>query len=261
MVYCFYCANEVKRVDVLGFPTQVEVWGTGPKLLFIHGWGARTSLYRPLLDHLAQRYTVAAFDMPGVGDTPEPDRPWTLADYLAFVRDILRQLDWQEVTLVGHSHGGRVIVGLLADKELQLICRKAVILAGACLRNKRGLRYYAKVYSFKAGKLLLKPFPKLLERYRQRRGSADYKAASPIMRGTLSNLVAVDQRKLLPTINTSILLIWGDKDDAAPLWIGQTMEKLLPDAGLVVLPNGGHFAVLEQWNRVAPVLDVFLNGR
>ncbi len=248
-------------MDVLGFPTQNEVWGSGPNLLFLHGWGAPYALYRPMLDHLAKRYTVAAFNMPGVGETPEPQRPWQLDDYLGFTREVLAQLGWREAVIVCHSHGGRVAVGLLAADDCPIVCRKLVVLAGACLRNKRGLKYYLKVYSFKTAKLALKPFPKLLEKYRQSKGSADYKASSPVMRGTLSRLVAVDQTKLLPRVKASTLLIWGDKDDAAPLWIGQKMEKLMPDAGLVTLAGAGHFAVLEQWGRCGAILDSFLNGR
>ena len=247
-----------RRLDIMGLSVGYEVAGTGPNLLFLHGWGASYQLYRPLLDHLAARYTVAAIDMPGVGDTQQPDRPWALQNYIEFISAFLKQLDWDNFCLVGHSHGGRVLTAMLAQENRSFQCPKAVVLAGACLRNKRGLRYYSRVYAYKIGKTVLKPFPEALERYRQKKGSADYKAASPVMRGTLSNLVAIDQSRLLPLISTPTLLIWGDRDTATPLWIGQKMEKLMPDAGLVVVKGAGHYAVLEQWGYCKRVLDSFL---
>jgi pimeloyl-ACP methyl ester carboxylesterase len=240
--------------------SRYEVQGAGPNLLFLHGWGASYQVYKPLLDHLANRYTVAALDMPGAGGTPEPERPWELEDYIRFIRAFLSRLGWREAVLAGHSHGGRVIIGLLSEDNPDFHCPKAVIMAGACLRKKRGPRYYTKVYTYKAAKAVLSPFPAALEKYRQKKGSADYRAASPVMRGTLSNLVAVDQSKLLPKIKTPTLLLWGDSDTATPLWIGRKMERLMPDAGLVTMP-GSHYAVMEQLPYAKRILDSFLNGR
>ena len=78
------------------------------------------------------------------------------------------------------------------------------------------------------------------------------------MRRTLSLSVNEDLSHLLPGIKASSLLIWGDQDTATPLSDGKKMEKLIPDAGLVVLKDAGHFAFAQRWGQCRLVLDSFL---
>ena len=101
-------------------------------------------------------------------------------------------------------------------------------------------------------------FPNALENLRNKHGSADYKAASPMMRQVLVNTVNEDLSALLPKCTPETLLIWGRNDDAAPLCDGERMEKEMPDAGLVTLDNAGHFAFIEQQFIFLRVLSSFL---
>lgn len=54
------------------------------------------------------------------------------------------------------------------------------------------------------------------------------------------------------------LLIWGEHDDATPLWMGKRMEEEIKDAGLVVFENDGHYAYWNQLNRFHAIVNVFL---
>ena len=80
------------------------------------------------------------------------------------------------------------------------------------------------------------------------------------MRKTFVRLVNTDLTDDLPRIRASTLLVWGDRDTETPLWMGQTMEKGIPDAGLVVLEGGTHFAYLEQPDRFCRIVKQFLLG-
>ena len=64
--------------------------------------------------------------------------------------------------------------------------------------------------------------------------------------------------QLLPNIKASSLLIWGTLDTATPLSDALTMEKLIPDAGLVKVEGGSHYAFLEAPEFVARVVKSFL---
>ena len=64
----------------------------------------------------------------------------------------------------------------------------------------------------------------------------------------------------MPASGRSTLLIWGSADTETPLWMGQAMEKEIPDAGLVVLEGGTHFAFLEQWQRFVLIVKQFFLG-
>jgi pimeloyl-ACP methyl ester carboxylesterase len=90
-------------------------------------------------------------------------------------------------------------------------------------------------------------------------GSSDYRVLSPGMRQTFNLLVARDLEPELKRIQSPTLLIWGDRDTATPLWMGQAMEKAIPDAGLVVFEGAGHFAYLDQYARFRAVVEKFLN--
>ena len=56
------------------------------------------------------------------------------------------------------------------------------------------------------------------------------------------------------------LLIWGGNDTETPLWMGQQMEKAIPDAGLVVFDGRSHFAFLEEAQRFQVIVTTFLFG-
>jgi len=62
----------------------------------------------------------------------------------------------------------------------------------------------------------------------------------------------------LSKISASTLLIWGRNDTATPVEDGKLMEKLIPDAGLVVFENCGHYSFLDDPHRFYTIVDHFL---
>jgi len=63
----------------------------------------------------------------------------------------------------------------------------------------------------------------------------DYNALDEQMRKTFVKIVSQDLQPLLPIVSVPTLLVWGDQDTETPLWMGQTMAKEIPDAGLAIL--------------------------
>ncbi len=226
-----------------------------PVVLFLHGWGAPAETYRLMLDHLATYCRVIAPDLPGFGGSAEPEEPWCVDDYVDWTVDFAAALGLTEVVLMNHSFGGRISIKLLAERCVPFTVKKAVFMDAAGIRPKRTAKYYFKVYSYKAMKKL---FPALAQKRQGKAGSADYRNASPMMRQTMVRCINEDLTHLLSKIQVSTLLIWGAADTATPLSDGQTMEKLIPDAGLVVLEGAGHFAFAQQWGLCSRVLDSFL---
>lgn len=78
------------------------------------------------------------------------------------------------------------------------------------------------MYSFKAAKAFFRLpgvrrlFPDAVEKARAKRGSADYRSASPLMRQVMNQAVNEDLTPLLPGVAAPTLLIWGEKDTATP---------------------------------------------
>ncbi len=226
-----------------------------PVVLFLHGWGAPAETYRLMLDHLATYCRVVAPDLPGFGGSAEPEEPWCVDDYVTWTEAFVAALGLTDVVLMNHSFGGRISIKLLAKRPLPFGVKKAVFMDAAGIRPKRTMKYYYKVYSYK---LMKKLAPGLAKKRQGKVGSADYRNASPLMRQTMVKCINEDLTHLLKENPVSTLLVWGSADTATPLSDGQKMERLIPDAGLVVLEGAGHFAFAQQWGLCSRVLDSFL---
>jgi pimeloyl-ACP methyl ester carboxylesterase len=64
----------------------------------------------------------------------------------------------------------------------------------------------------------------------------------------------------MPKIKASALLVWGENDTATPLSDAKTMEKLIPDAGLVSFAGCGHYSFLDNPVGFSAVLKEFFKN-
>ena len=236
-----------------------EEKGEGELIVLLHGWGSNIKLFANLIDLLSKKYKVVAMDMPGFGESHEPPSAWCVDDYADFVIEFLKAYNTDKVMLLGHSFGGRVIIKLNSRENLPFEISKVILVDSAGIlppkSNKKSLRtrWYKFCRTILSTGIMQKIAPEALEKLRVKYGSADYVAASPLMRQVLVKTVNEDLEPLLPNIKCSTLLVWGVNDTATPLSDGEKMEKLIPDAGLVKLENAGHYSFLEQqytFNRV-----------
>lgn len=238
--------------------------GSGRAVLFLHGWGSDFLAFRPFIDRTAEYCRVCAVDLPGFGQSEEPPVAWGIDEYADFVLAFLAELKLDEAILVGHSFGGRIAIKLAARKGLPVRIPKIVLVDSAGIRPARTLKQRLRALLYRAGRqiLTLKPiqnqYPDLLEKWKMKRGSADYRNATPRMRGCLVKAVNEDLTPCLALISCPTLLIWGENDCDTPVGHARIMERLIPDAGLVVLKNAGHYPFLDQSYAFGRILDSFL---
>lgn len=253
-------------IDIDGIKVNYFEQGAGETIIFLHGWGVGFETYSILLHFLANNYHIFALDMPGFGQTAEPINPWSVDDYVDFIIKFIKKKKISKTVLIGHSFGCRIIIKLLNRINIDLTVEKIIIIDGAGIRPKRGINYYIKVYSYKILKKILSIrmfkvlFPNVIKKYQKKVGSADYLNSSDIMKATLIKVVNEDLTSLLPKLKASSLLIWGENDDATPLSDGQKMEKLIPDAGLVIVKYAGHYSLFEGWVQCRSAIDYFLKN-
>ena len=252
-------------IDINGIKTNYIKEGDGEAVMLLHGWGSNIKLFNGIIKLLSKKYTVYALDMPGFGESDEPKEAWNVDNYVDFVLDFLKKMNISSAHLLGHSFGGRVIIKMVTRKPVGFKPLKLMLVDSAGIKPKKSLKQKAKirVYKISKGFFSLKPmkklFPDAIENMRKKNGSADYNAASPIMRACLVKVVNEDLTHLLSQIKQSTLLIWGDKDTATPLSDAQLMEKLIPDAGLVVVKGSGHYSFIEQPVFVHRVIASYMN--
>ena len=149
----------------------------------------------------------------------------------------MEQLDLRHVTIVAHSFGGRVALWLAA-KEPQLIRRLVLTGAAGLSRDKtpeeeaEALRYKKlqdRLSKLKSVPLLGRGVESVQRTLRDRRSSQDYRDADEDVKPSFVKIVGLNLRPILPEVGQPALLVWGDQDDATPLWMGQAMEKEMKD--------------------------------
>lgn len=251
-----------KFVDLdCGARVKYELSGNGPDMILLHGWGCQSSTLASIEQIASERHTVYNIDFPGFGKSPEPAAVWGVEDYTRMLEQFVKALNINRPILLGHSFGGRVSILYSSRNDVDRI----ILVDAAGVKPRRTLKYYLRVYSFKAGKRLARIFlgkqkaSQAVERMRSKRASADYAAASPRMRAILSKVVNEDLRRYMPKIKAPALLIWGENDTATPMRDARIMEKLIPDAGLVSFPGCGHYSFLDNPFQFAAVLRSFIN--
>jgi pimeloyl-ACP methyl ester carboxylesterase len=206
------------------------------RVLALHGWGRSGADFDAALAGL----DAVALDLPGFGATPEPVAAWGSAEYAAAVERALPEIG-PRVVVVGHSFGGRVAVQLAAAAP-ELVA--GLVLTGVPLYRRQGSgRSVSPVYRLvRALHGLGLVGDARMERLRQRYGSADYRAASPMMRAVLVRAVNEEYGEVLGRIRCPVRLVWGASDDAAPTEVAQRAAERLAERGhLTVLDGQGHF--------------------
>ena len=241
---------------------------TRTPLVLVNGIGASLELLQPFVDALDSSIEVIRFDVPGVGGSPLPRRPYRLSTLARLLARLLDQLGYLTVDVLGVSWGG----GLAQQFALchRDRCRRLVLAATG------------------TGMLMLPGRPRVLARmvtprryldpaYAERIAAdlyggtmrSDPSRARALLhgrtrvgppRGYLYQLAAGagwSSLPLLPWIRQSTLLLAGDDDPIIPLVNARIMRRLLPDAELHVY-HGGHLGLLTEAAELAPVVDRFL---
>ncbi|MDE6322521.1 MAG: alpha/beta hydrolase [Paramuribaculum sp.] len=228
----------------------------------MHGWGCEGSTLASVARIAEKHGKVYNVDFPGFGKSPEPPAVWGVEDYTRLIENFVAKLRLENPVLLGHSFGGRV--GILYASRNRV--GKLILVDAAGVKPKRSLKYYIKVYGFKASRRLTtmllgkEKAEAVIEERRRRNASADYAAASPMMRAVLSKVVNEDLRSVMPSVKAPTLLVWGENDTATPMRDARIMERLIPDSGLVSFPGCGHYSFLDNPVQFAAVLNSFLGS-
>ena len=253
--------------QVNGTEVCYRITGEGKdKVLLLHGWGCDKKMMQPVAEALQADHRTLVIDFPGHGESGRPPEPWGVPEYAACVKALLKRLSFLHCSVVAHSFGARVAAWLEAEEPG--FFNRIVFTGGAGIRPTPSEESKARAARYKKLKGYcdnVKKIPLLgiaaerwEEKLRQKYGSRDYNALDAEMRKTFVKVVNQDLTDLYSRFRASTLLIWGDADTETPLWMAKEMEKRIPDAGLVILEGGTHFAYLEQLARFNVIVCQFL---
>jgi pimeloyl-ACP methyl ester carboxylesterase len=259
--------------------------GTGPDVLFVHGWPVSSATFRKLLPHLADHVTCHLIDLPGAGASRfAPGTPLSLDNHIASVKRVIDALGLTDVAVVGHDSGGMIArhavagdsrvraVGLIDTEQTpglnwkfrSFIAGRKVPGFGAALSfvaSKPSLRRNRLVLgdAFVDRSLLDGDFDEFF--LRPIYTSPSYRSA------TMQLLKSFDfaHVKALPElhrrIQAPVLLVWGEHDKFFPLKWAKEMAATFPNTRLEVIPGAGLFSHEERPAEVAAALLPALTAR
>ena len=229
-----------------------ETFGDGPpQVLALHGWGRRGSDFAPSL----AGFDALAVDLPGFGATPAPADALGAEGFARLVAPVLAAFPAPPV-VIGHSFGGRIAVCLAATHPERI--GSLIITGSPLLRLGPGkkpsigyqmLRFLNRAHMVSDDRM---------EEIRRSRGSADYRAASGVMREILVKVVNEGYEPQLQELRSRVLLLWGENDNEVPVAVAEAALRIIRQAGgtaeLEVLPGVGHFVPTQAPEAIARVL-------
>jgi magnesium chelatase accessory protein len=267
-------------VDANGLRMHVQLAGSGPALLLLHGTGASSHSWRGLLPLLAERFTIVAPDLPGHGFTADPGmNGLSLNGMSATLRALLDALGLEPEYGVGHSAGAAILIRMAIDGQLSL--RRIVSLNGALLPFGGSIGQF---FAPTARMIAMWPFASQMFAWRTR----DPKVIADLLRQTGSKLDAEGVRlyrvlagnaehvqaalgmmanwdlprleRDMTRLDTPVTLVAALRDEMVRPAIAEGAMALLPCAEMIRLPGLGHLAHEEDPARLADVIRTAISA-
>jgi pimeloyl-ACP methyl ester carboxylesterase len=234
----------------------------GPTIVFVHGSGDSSRIWRQVISFLPE-FNCVALDLPGHGahiESPGP-QSMSVADYALDVSTQLEQRALSGICLAGHSLGGAIAL-YMAVHFASLVGSLALIGTGARLRVAPQLLQMASSDPQRAtGQLAEMGVASgdsggAAEDY-QREDRAPL-AGPGILYRDLAACDAFDMMADLNRIHQPAIIITGEQDRMTPPKYALYLRDHLTNSTLAMIPNAGHFVPYEQPKAVANALANWL---
>jgi len=271
-------------VDVGAGEVAVRTIGTGPDVLFVHGWPVSGATYRQLLPHLVDHVTCHVIDLPSAGSSRfDASTPLSIDRHIQSVRAVVNQLELDAVALVGQDSGGMLARhAMVGDPRLRAMglinteppapgWRFTSFVATGKLPG------FAPAFGWVSGKRRLRRNKFLLgDAFADASlldGEFDEFFLRPLHDSAMHRNAAVQLLKSFDMkrhvnvltdvhakIDVPVQLVWGDQDPFFPIDRARSMANEFPNARIEVIPGAGVFSHEEAPAAVAKALLPALTG-
>ena len=251
--------------------------GTGAPVVLLHTVRTQAEHFRRLIPLLADRYTVYALDLPGMGHSEiVPGASYDEPAMRAGVERLLTELDLHDVTLLGESMGAVLALTTAADlpeRVRRVVAVNAYDFAGGIARSSLLARVVVSgVLAPGVGPVIAGVEPKPAMRAILQGGLGDksalredyldellqvgkrpgYPSVARAVYQALPSLIAARSR--YPEVKAPVHLVYGEKDWSRPS-DREADRRLLPAADFTQVPRAGHFIALERPDVLADLLN------
>ena len=252
-------------------PLHVEIRGTGPDLVLLHGWALHGGMWGPWLDELGRRARLHLIDLPGHGRSAWPAGASTLRDLARAVSPHVPN----GAAVLGWSLGGMVALELARSRPGDLAALVLIATTPCFLARDdwpTGMNPGV-LDGFAAG--LAGDYRRTLTNFLALQTWGDENASQALrsLRANLDShgepdpqaltaglgiLRTADLRDALAAITVPTLVIAGEHDRITPVAAGRELASRLPSARFVEVPKAGHAPFLSHPETVRREVEKFL---
>lgn len=261
----------MEQVEVEGLRVAYERAGSGPPLMFVHGFvGDGHSTWSRQVEALCDDFTVVAWDAPGAGLSDQPPEWFRLPDYADCLAAFVRAVGFDRAHLAGLSLGGALALALFPRHRtlpLSLVLVDAYAgWSGSFPPEKvnERLRACLDASTLPPDEFVAAMLPSMFSSSAPAEAVAGFATSvagfSPIGFRVMAHALAeADLRPGLGHIDVPTLLLHGDRDVRAPLTVAHALQAAIPGARLVILPGVGHVSSVEAPELVSHEIREFLH--
>lgn len=254
------------HINVQGINFYYEINGSGDPLLFIHGLGSSTRDWEFQVPEFSPKYKVITVDLRGHGKSDKPKGPYSISMFATDVAEIIKYLDLADVSIVGISLGGAIVLQLTIDypeliKNLVVVNSRASIIDANALEqtiNERtkiieneGMKGMGETL---ASVLFIKP-----EQEEKRKKTIKRWAENDIDSyiNSLKSLIGFNLMNELSRIKCPTLIITSDQD-YSPVSVKEEYAKLIPKSIVKVVNDARHAVTMEKPKEFNEIILEFL---
>jgi pimeloyl-ACP methyl ester carboxylesterase len=270
-----------RTAEVNGVKLHYLTVGHGASLILLHGYAETSLMWKPVMPELAERFTVIAPDLPGIGDSEIPANGLDMKSAAVLIHGLAVALGVQKAEVVGHDIGLMVAYAYAAQfpAEVQKLVLMDAFLPGVgdwgsiynspdywhfrfhgptpeALVEGRERIYFEHYWNdFAADKARSIPeadrkaYAAAYARSGRMRAGWAYFTAFP---QTARDFAQLAQTKL----TMPVLVIGGEKSLGVPL--GEETKLIATDVTVVIIKNAGHWVLEENPRETTDALQKFL---
>ena len=264
--------DETRTIIVDGQPLRIAIRsgdGTCTPLLLMNGIGINIEVLQTFVDALDPAIEVIRFDVPGTGGSPAPTIPYRFSALARLVAQMLNQLGYQQVDVLGVSWGGGLAQQFAYHYPER--CRRLILVStgtGALMvpGNPSALVKIATPRRYKdqtrmaqiAGEIYggkVRKQPELARKFAET-------AHTGSRLGYLYQLLGPAGWTSVPwlhRIRQPTLILHGDEDPLVPPVNAKIMHRLIPHSKLYIF-HDGHLGLGTSAQELAQVIDRFLSA-
>jgi pimeloyl-ACP methyl ester carboxylesterase len=245
-------------------PDVIPDFSRGRALLLLHGAGSNGHAWHYQYEHLGNRHSPIAPDLPGHGRSSGVEGLRTIEDYAAFTLAFLDALRLDSVVIAGHSMGGAIAMELALRHPARVGALVLVATAPKFDIPKDRIETWRAVTMGRASQ----PFnndgysPKTITTKPEiiREGWGEQIQTDPRVRwGDMVACSQVDLRDRISQLDKPTLILAGADDSITPTPEAEFLRSRIKGARLEVVPDAGHRLTTERPDVANTAIEKFLD--